>query len=314
MKNKLRLFLFYLISYGLCGPAVSGFAQDVSFSSPMNFAAGDGPDAVAVGDFNRDGNEDLAVANADGNTVSIFLGNRDGSFGAVTNIPVGNSPKSVILGDFNGDEKQDLVVRNANSNIVSILLGNGDGSFGAATNFNAGSNPVSMAVGDFNGDGKQDLAVANFLGDNVSIFLNMPAVQKLSNISTRSRVLTGDNAMIGGFIIAGSTPMRVLIRSRGPAMSGAPFFVTGTLANPLLRLFSGQTLIAQNDNWQDPTSCSGFICEGAAAIQATRMDPCEPNLGQAGPPPNCALESAILITLPPGAYRALSLGQIVGPG
>jgi FG-GAP repeat protein len=79
MKNKLRLFLFYLISYGLCGPAVSGFAQDVSFSSPMNFAAGDGPNSVAVGDFNRDGNEDLAIANANSNTVSILLGNGDGA-------------------------------------------------------------------------------------------------------------------------------------------------------------------------------------------------------------------------------------------
>ena len=104
MKNKLRLFLFYLISYGLCGPAVSGFAQDVSFSSPTNFTAGDGPDAVAVGDFNRDGNEDLAVANADrfSGTVSIRLGDGDGSFGAATNIPVGIGPNSVVLGISTG--------------------------------------------------------------------------------------------------------------------------------------------------------------------------------------------------------------------
>ena len=78
----------------------------------------------------------------------------------------------------------------------------------------------------------------------------------LANISTRSRVLTGDNVMIGGFIIDGLTPLRVLVRSRGPSMSGAPFFVPGTLANPLLRLFSGQTVIAENDNWQD--SCDLF--------------------------------------------------------
>ncbi|HLO34333.1 MAG TPA: hypothetical protein VK249_34630, partial [Anaerolineales bacterium] len=117
-----------------------------------------------------------------------------------------------------------------------------------------------------------------------------------------------------GFIIAGSTPMRVLIRSRGPSMSGAPFFVTGTLANPLLRLFSGQTLIAQNDNWQDPTSCSGFVCEGSTAIQATGMDPCEPNPGQPGSPPNCALESAILITLPPGGYTGIVTGADGGTG
>ena len=137
---------------------------------------------------------------------------------------------------------------------------------------------------------------------------------RVGNISTRSRVLTGDNVMIGGFIIDGSTPLRVLVRSRGPSMAGAPFFVPGTLANPLLRLFSGQTVIAQNDNWQDPPNCSGFPCEGAAHITSTGLDPCQQNPGQPGPPPNCNLESAILVTLPPGAYTAIVTGADGGTG
>src|SRR6185369_17712021 len=103
---------------------------------------------------------------------------------------------------------------------------------------------------------------------------------RLGNISTRSRVLAGDNVMVGGFIIDGLTPLRVLVRSRGPSMGGAPFFVPGTLANPLLRLFSGQTVIAQNDNWEDSPSCSGFTCEGAAQIAGTGFDPCQSNPGQ----------------------------------
>ena len=139
-------------------------------------------------------------------------------------------------------------------------------------------------------------------------------VERLSNISTRGRVLTGDNVMIGGFIIDGSAPKRVLVRSRGPSMSGAPFFVPGTLPNPIVRLFSGQTVIAQNDNWQDPPSCSGFICEGAAEIVNTSLDPCTPNPGQTASPPNCALESAILITLPAGAYTAIVTGAGGGTG
>ena len=88
-------------------------------------------------------------------------------------------------------------------------------------------------------------------------------ISELSNISTRSFVQSGDNMMIGGLIIEGSAPATVLIRARGPSMSGAPFFVPGTLANPFLQLFSGQTVIAQNDNWQDAPSCSGFVCGGA---------------------------------------------------
>jgi hypothetical protein len=132
--------------------------------------------------------------------------------------------------------------------------------------------------------------------------------ERLSNISTRSRVLTGDNVMIGGFIIDGSTPKRVLVRSRGPSMAGAPFFVPGTLANPVVQIFSGPTLIAQNDNWQDSPNCPGFVCEGPAEIVNTGFDPCTPNPGQNSSPPSCALEAAILITLPPGAYTAIVTG------
>jgi len=136
----------------------------------------------------------------------------------------------------------------------------------------------------------------------------------LSNISTRSRVLTGNNVMIGGFIIEGSVPKRVLVRSRGPSMAGSPFLVPGTLANPFLQLFSGETVIAQNNNWQDSPNCPGFVCEGAAEIINTGLDPCQPNPGQSAPPPNCSLESAILITLPPGAYTGIVTGADGGTG
>ena len=130
----------------------------------------------------------------------------------------------------------------------------------------------------------------------------VPSETPLVNLSTRGVAQAGDNVMIGGFIIEGTAPKTVLIRGRGPSIAGAPFFVPGILANPFLRLFSGQTVIAQNDNWQDAPSCSGFICGGAAQITATGTDPCQPNPGQPSSPPNCTLESAILITLNPGAY------------
>jgi len=128
---------------------------------------------------------------------------------------------------------------------------------------------------------------------------------KLANISTRGRVETGDNVMIGGFIIQGTTPKRVLIRGRGPSMGGAPFFVPEVLANPFLRLFSGQTISAENDNWQDTQ---------ASEILATGLDPCQPNPGQTSAPPGCTLEAAILITLAPGPYTVHLLGVGGGTG
>src|SRR6185503_1651285 len=150
--------------------------------------------------------------------------------------------------------------------------------------------------------------IANGQGIGTIINDDGPLPTALANISSRGGVLTGNNVMIGGFIVDGTAPKRILIRSRGPSMAGAPFFVPGTLANPMVQLFSGPTMIAQNDNWQDAPSCPGFVCEGATEILNTGLDPCTPNPGQASSPANCALEAAILITLPPGPYTAIVSG------
>jgi len=134
---------------------------------------------------------------------------------------------------------------------------------------------------------------------------------KLSNISTRGVVQTGDNVQIGGFIIGGTEPKTVLIRARGPVL--ADFGVPGELADPVLQLFSGQTVIAENDNWETTLPLcqnSGLNCGGAAEITATGLDPCVGNLT------GCARESAILVTLDPGPYTAIvsGLGGATGVG
>jgi hypothetical protein len=170
MKSSRLILLFSLPFLSGFFSAVS-FAQSISFTAVTNSAAGDGPSSVAVGDFNGDGKQDLAVANRLSNNVSILLGNGNGTFFAATNVAAGINPASVAIGDFNGDRRQDLAVANSNSDNVSILLGIGNGTFVAATNFAAGISPVSVAIGDFNGDGRQDLAVANQLSSNVSILL-----------------------------------------------------------------------------------------------------------------------------------------------
>jgi hypothetical protein len=137
---------------------------------------------------------------------------------------------------------------------------------------------------------------------------------ELVNISTRGTVVSAPAGLLnGGFIIgpSGSGSKVVLIRARGPSMGGAPFNVPGTLANPTMRLVSAGTTIAQNNNWQttDPLCLSpATACGTAAQITATGKDPCLPNPGQSVAPPNCANESALLVTLPPGPYSVVVSG------
>lgn len=109
---------------------------------------------------------------------------------------------------------------------------------------------------------------------------------RLINLSTRGRVLTGDSIMIGGFVVTGSQSKRVLVRAIGPSL--AAFGITGALSNPRLEVRnSSQTLLDQNDDWQSTN---------AAAITAT------------GLAPTSALESALILTLPPASYTALVSG------
>lgn len=106
---------------------------------------------------------------------------------------------------------------------------------------------------------------------------------RFSNISTRLRVGTGDDGIIGGFIVASTQPARVLIRAIGPSLP-----VAGALADPTLELRdSAGALMASNDNWRSTQE---------AEIAATTI------------PPVNDQESAIVQTLSPGAYTAIVRG------
>jgi hypothetical protein len=76
----------------------------------------------------------------------------------------------------------------------------------------------------------------------------------LANISTRLPVQTGDNALIGGFIITGTQPKKVIIRAIGPSL---PF--VGALADPTLELYQGGVLVEANDNWVDSPNKQAII-------------------------------------------------------
>ncbi|MFY9646726.1 MAG: VCBS repeat-containing protein [Terriglobales bacterium] len=160
-----------LLGSGLLSSGVmtSGFA----FTNTMGPATSSQSQAIAVGDFNNDGNLDYLVANMNSPaTATVLLGNGNGTFTAVTqggspySPPVGSIPEGAVVADFNGDGNLDLAFANsAGSGIgasdgVTVLLGNGDGTFTAAASPTV-SYGAAIAVGDFNGDGIPDLAVSN---------------------------------------------------------------------------------------------------------------------------------------------------------
>ena len=116
--------------------------------------------SIVAGDFNHDGNLDLATVTQVG--VSILFGNGDGTFQPSVNYSAGTFPTAVAMSDFNGDGNLDLAISNQNSNNVSILLGQADGTFQPAVNYAVGVQPVYVAAGEFNHDGTPDLVVANY--------------------------------------------------------------------------------------------------------------------------------------------------------
>jgi hypothetical protein len=169
------------------------------FGPAANFGVGFQPRSVAVGDFNGDGRQDLAVANENSNTVSVLLGNGAGSFSGAVAVAAGPNPYKLVVGDFNGDGTQDLAVTNrAPANTVSVLFGNGAGGFSAPAPFAVGGDSLSLAIGDFNGDGNQDLATANKNTNNVSILLGNGA----GSFSPFSDFATGggpESVVVGDF-------------------------------------------------------------------------------------------------------------------
>ena len=144
---------------------------DGTFQAQATYTVGHYPSSIVVGDFNGDGDADLAVTNRDDNTIGILLGDGDGTFQAQMTYAVGNSPVALAAADLNGDGNADLVVTNRTDNTVSVLLGNGDGSFPAHVIYAVGNSPVAVVAADLNGDGNADLAVTNGNDNNVSLLL-----------------------------------------------------------------------------------------------------------------------------------------------
>jgi hypothetical protein len=139
--------------------------KDYAFSTPLNFAS------ATSGDFNLDGQQDLAIAGFYDGNLYILLGTGTGMFQKSVVYPADGSPTSIASGDFNADGIQDLVLSSINANRADIFLGTGTGAFEPKINFTTGNAPYGVAVGDFDRDGRHDLATVNYNDNTLDIFL-----------------------------------------------------------------------------------------------------------------------------------------------
>jgi hypothetical protein len=131
--------------------------------------------------------------------------------------------------------------------------------------------------------------------DVVGYDLTQTTPGNISNLSTRGLVQTGQNVMIGGFIVEGTGPKQVIIRAIGPELT--PYGITNALANPTLELHNAAgALIGSNDNWQT-TIIGGIITSNQVS-----------DIQNSGHVPTDASESAIIADLAPGNYTAIVRG------
>jgi len=162
--------LFGLPILFVCAHAV--FAQTPTFGSPSSLPAQKASLAVATADFNADGLQDIAVANASSSTVSIFLGTGGGAFSpaATVSLPYSCQDAYVTTGNFTGAASPDLLIVCALGNVL-VAPNTGSGTFGAPIptdlpstawvgNLLLGS--IHPAIADFNHDGHLDIAVPTF--------------------------------------------------------------------------------------------------------------------------------------------------------
>jgi hypothetical protein len=169
-------------------------------------------------------------------------------------------------------------------------------NFAGVDTWNYGPMPTDGALAFYRSGTSAARTPTNFAGQTIV----PPNPPRLSNISTRMHVGQNFDVMIGGFVISGGSKT-VAVVATGPSLGA--FGIQGFLANPKLTLVrsADQAVIATNDDWQ--AGCPpGFACANPSGLTAAFLAPSH------------ALEAAILINLPPGAYTAIVEGVGGGTG
>jgi ABC-type phosphate transport system substrate-binding protein len=173
VKSRLRNLAAAVLATTTVALAVgTGSAAAAAHFGVETLPVGQQTYTVATGDFNGDGNEDVATVYTEGKVgkVAVYLGEGNGSFEAPVVSPAPKYAESIATGDFNGDGKLDLALGIGESGIVA-MLGDGHGSFTAGPLAPERGELSQLAVGDFNGDGNEDVATVTGWGYRIAVVL-----------------------------------------------------------------------------------------------------------------------------------------------
>jgi Bacterial Ig-like domain (group 3)/MBG domain (YGX type)/FG-GAP-like repeat len=244
---------------------------DGTFQPAGLFATGPEPWNLVVGDINGDGNPDLVVANdisdAQGNNITLLLGNGDGTFRQGTYLKGGvTSSGSVALADFNGDGFLDIAATEEPANDVFIFLGNGDGTFRPATTYSMIKGPYYITIGDFNQDGKKDIITANAEGASIGVLLGNGdgTFQAATTFPTTSEEaiyvdlqdFNGDNQV--DVVAVTHLGLQVYLAGNAQTAQFSPFRVTSCDTQSIVATYNGDTNYATSASPVASVSLNGL--------------------------------------------------------
>jgi hypothetical protein len=144
---------------------------DGTFGPAMWLYAGDLPDDLTVGDFDGDGNTDIAIANSYYSQVFVLLNDSNGSFPGYIEITSVDAPTSITSADFNGDRRTDFAVTSWSTGRLTVLLNQGAYNFAGPT-LSVGQSPVDVTAGDLDGDLAPDLVAVNQGSGSITVLFS----------------------------------------------------------------------------------------------------------------------------------------------
>jgi Tol biopolymer transport system component len=255
------------------------YLMDTDGSNPVNLTNNTASDSSP--EWSPDGTRIAFTSGRDGNS-EIYVMDADGS----NQIRLTNDPASDFDPTWSPDGARIAFTSTRRAGNLEIFVMGADGS--NPTNLTNSTQPDTQPNWQRLGPFPTPTATPTPPSTPTPTATPPPPLQAI-NLSTRMRVLAGDNVGIGGFIITGTAPKHVLLRAIGPSLG--QLGVPDALADPVLELHGpGSFATIANNNWRDDPAQE-------AAIMAT------------GIPPSNDLESAIDATLPPGAYTAIVMGN-----